>query len=95
MSEQIAFRHANRTEVVDIRPITVCISPKHDRKSLTASNKILKKKYVSTVKPTRYTIFEFIEYHSTCFGRSFRPSSGVQDRTQHHVYVIQVKLTAC
>jgi len=20
--------------------------------------------------------FEFIEYHSTCFGRSFRPSSG-------------------
>jgi hypothetical protein len=26
--------------------------------------------YTSIVKPTRYTIFEFIEYHSTCFGRS-------------------------
>ena len=25
--------------------------------------------------------FEFIEYHSTCFGRSFRPSSEVQDCT--------------
>jgi len=22
---------------------------------------------------------EFIEYHSACFGRSFRPSSGVQN----------------
>jgi hypothetical protein len=21
--------------------------------------------------------FEFIEYHSTCFGRSFRPASGI------------------
>ena len=45
----------------------------------------------SIAKPTRCTIFEFIEYHSTCFGRSFRPSSGVQDcNTQHQVYVIQV-----
>ena len=35
--------------------------------------------YISIVKPTRRTIFEFIEYHSTCFGRSFSPSSGVQD----------------
>ena len=36
--------------------------------------------YVSVVKSKRYTIFfEFIEYHSTCFGRSFRPSSGVQE----------------
>ena len=32
---------------------------------------------ISIVKPTRCTIFEFIEYHSTCFGLSFRPSSGV------------------
>jgi len=30
-------------------------------------------------KTTRCTIFEFTEYHSTCFGRSFLPSSGVQD----------------
>jgi len=37
--------------------------------------------YISTVKPTSCTIFKFIEYHSTCFGRSFRPSSGVQDCT--------------
>ena len=37
--------------------------------------------YISTVKLTRCTIFEFIEYHSTCLGRSFRPSSGVKDCT--------------
>jgi len=35
--------------------------------------------YISIVKSTRCTIFEFIEYHSACFGRSFCPSSGVQD----------------
>ena len=34
--------------------------------------------FISIVKPTRCTIFEFTEYHSKCFGRSFRPSSGVQ-----------------
>jgi len=34
---------------------------------------------ISIVKPTRCTIFELIVYHSTCFGRSFRPSSGVQE----------------
>jgi len=28
-----------------------------------------------------HNFFEFIEYHSTCFGRSVRPSSGVQDCT--------------
>jgi len=38
-------------------------------------------RYISILKPNRFTIFEFIEYHSTCFGRSFRPSSGVQDCT--------------
>jgi hypothetical protein len=42
---------------------------------------------ISTVKPTRCTIFEFIEYHSTCYGRSFRPSSGVQDCTQSIMYM--------
>ena len=36
--------------------------------------------YISIVKPTRCTIFffKFIEYHSTCLGQSFRPSSGVK-----------------
>jgi hypothetical protein len=33
---------------------------------------------ISIVKPTRCTIFRVFEYHSTYFGRSFRPSSGVQ-----------------
>ena len=33
--------------------------------------------YISIVKPTRCIVFEFIEYHSTCFGWSFRLSSGV------------------
>jgi len=35
---------------------------------------------ISTVKPTRCTIsqiYSILEQHSTCFGRSFRPSSGV------------------
>jgi len=43
--------------------------------------------YISIVKPTRCTIFEFIEYHSTCFLRSFRPSSGVQDCTYSVKYM--------
>ena len=47
--------------------------------------------YISIVEPTICTIFEFIEYHSTCFGRSFCPSSGVPRLyIQHQVYVIQV-----
>jgi hypothetical protein len=33
--------------------------------------------YISIVKQTRCTNFEFIEYLSTGFGRYFRPSSGV------------------
>jgi len=41
---------------------------------------------ISIVKPNRCTIFEFIEYHSTCFGLSFRPSSGVQDCTHSIKY---------
>ena len=37
---------------------------------------------ISIVKPTRCTIFsEFIEYHFTCFGRTSRPSLGVQGCT--------------
>jgi hypothetical protein len=39
---------------------------------------------IPTVKPTRCTSctnFFIFEYHSTRFGRSFRPSSGVQDCT--------------
>jgi hypothetical protein len=39
---------------------------------------------IPTVKPTRCTtvsnLFIF-EKHSTCFGRPFRPSSGVEDCT--------------
>ena len=31
--------------------------------------------------------FEFIEHRSTCFGRSFRPSSGVQDCTHSTRYM--------
>jgi len=46
--------------------------------------------HISIVKATSCTIFEFIEYHSTCFVRSFRPSSRVQDCTHSIRYVIQV-----
>jgi hypothetical protein len=45
---------------------------------------------VSIVKPTRCTIFEFIEYHSTCltiFPSIIRSS---ELHAQHQVYVIQV-----
>jgi hypothetical protein len=45
---------------------------------------------LSIAKPTRCTIFKFIECNSTCFGRSFRPSSGVQGCTNSIKYVIQV-----
>jgi len=45
---------------------------------------------ISVVKPTRCKFFEFIEYKSTWFGGSFRPSSGVQDCTHSIKYVIQV-----
>jgi len=43
---------------------------------------------ISLVKPTRCTILEFIEYYSTWFGRSFRPSSGVQDCTHSIRYML-------
>jgi len=35
---------------------------------------------ISIIKPTRCTIFQIyfiLDQHFTCFGRSFRPSSGV------------------
>ena len=50
--------------------------------------------YISIVKPTRRTIFEFIEYHPTCFGRCFRPSSGVQDCT-HSIRYMSYRLFDC
>jgi hypothetical protein len=42
---------------------------------------------ISIVKPTRCTIFEFTEYHSTSFRRASRPSSGVQDCTHSIRYM--------
>jgi len=51
-------------------------------------------KIVSVVKPTRCTIFEFIEYHSTCFGRSFHSSSGVQDCT-YSIRCVSYRLVNC
>jgi len=50
--------------------------------------------YISIVKPTRCTIFEFIEYHSTRFGRSFCPSSGVQYST-HGISYMSYLLVDC
>jgi len=41
-----------------------------------------------------HQFFEFIEYHSTCFGRSFRPSSGVQDCT-YSVRCMSYRLVDC
>jgi hypothetical protein len=49
---------------------------------------------ISVVKPSRRAIFQFIEYHSTCFGRSFRPSSGVQDCT-HSIRYMSYRLVDC
>jgi hypothetical protein len=43
--------------------------------------------YISIVKPNRCTTCKFIEYHSTCFGQSFPPSSGVQDCTHSIRYM--------
>ena len=50
--------------------------------------------YISIVKPSRCTVFEFIEYHSACFGRSFRPSSGVLDCT-HSIRCMSYRLVDC
>jgi hypothetical protein len=50
--------------------------------------------YISIAKPTRCTIFEFLEYHSACFGWSFCPSSGVQDCT-HSIRYMSYRLADC
>jgi len=42
------------------------------------------RKYFSIVKPIRCTnesYYFILKCHTTCFGRSFRPSSGVEDCT--------------
>ena len=49
-----------------------------------SSTKFVPTVFISTVKPTRCTNVSnlfYLEWHFTCFGRSFRPSSGVQDCT--------------
>jgi hypothetical protein len=50
--------------------------------------------YISIRKPTTRTICEFTEYHSTCFERSFRPSSEVQDCT-HSIRYMSYRLVDC
>jgi len=50
--------------------------------------------YISIVKPTRCTIFEVIEYHSTRFGRPLHPSSGIQDCT-HSIRYMSYGLVDC
>ena len=50
--------------------------------------------YISIVKPTRCIIFEFIEYRSSCFRRSFRPSSGVLGCT-HSIRYMSYRLVDC
>ena len=50
--------------------------------------------YMCAVKPTRCTIFEFIEYHSMCFGRSFCLSSGVQGCT-YSIRYMSYRLVDC
>jgi hypothetical protein len=50
--------------------------------------------FFSVVNPTRCTIFEFIEYHFTCFGRSFLLSSGVQYCT-HSIRCMSYRLVDC
>ena len=43
-----------------------------------------------------YQIYFILEWHSTCFGRSFRPSLGVQDCTYSNRYLSnRYSLTAC
>jgi len=54
---------------------------------------------IPIVKPTRCTIvsnYFILEWHSTCFRRSFRPSSGVQDCTysNRHLLLYASKQTA-
>jgi hypothetical protein len=51
-------------------------------------------KGIYIVKPTRCTIFKFIEHHSTCFGWSFCPLSGVLDCT-HSIRYMSYRLADC
>ena len=37
-----------------------------------------------------YQIYFIFEWHSTCFGRSFRPSSGVQDCTYSNMHLSNI-----
>jgi len=39
-----------------------------------------------------HNFFELIEYHSTCLGRSLRPSSGVQGCTYSFRYIYSLGL---
>ena len=55
---------------------------------------------ISIVKPTRctmYQIYFILEWHSTCFGRSFCPSSAVKDCTysNRHLSNRYCSLVAC
>jgi hypothetical protein len=50
--------------------------------------------FFSIVKLKRCTIFEFIEYHSRRFGRSFHPPSGVQEYT-HSIRYMSYRLVDC
>jgi hypothetical protein len=50
--------------------------------------------YISIVKSTRCTIFLFYWIYSTCFGRSFRPSSRVQGCT-YNVRYMSYRLVDC
>jgi hypothetical protein len=42
---------------------------------------------VKLTRCTCFTKFIYFEYHSTCFGRSIHPSSGVQDCTYSNRYM--------
>jgi hypothetical protein len=86
-SEQYSTGGASRnfcictTTRLDSRRIKQMVTAKHVER-LNTFNLL-----ICTVKPTGSSIFEFIEYHSTCFRRSFRPSSGVQDCTHRIRYM--------
>ena len=74
--------------LIDMKDYIVCLAC-----SLYCTRMKIKVK-ISIVIPTRRTIFEIIEYHSTCFGRSFRPSSGVQD-CRHSIRYMSYRLVDC
>jgi len=64
----------------------------HDFLNFVLERRISPKKvlHISIVKPTRCTNesnYFILDWHSTCFGRSFRPSSGVQHCTYSNKYM--------